>query len=61
MLSIDLLELFDSHPMSSDEQRRTEWMDFESYDNFVDPSNRDLTVEGYPAPLRVFIKADKKT
>jgi tRNA (mo5U34)-methyltransferase len=54
------VELFDSHPMNNNEQRRTEWMDFESYDNFIDPTDESLTVEGYPAPLRVFIKARKK-
>ncbi len=50
------VEIFCSHPMSSDEQRRTKWMDFESYDDFIDPANPQLTVEGYPAPLRVFLK-----
>jgi len=50
------VEIFCSHPMSSKEQRRTEWMTFESYDDFIDPNNLSLTVEGYPAPLRVFLK-----
>ena len=50
------IEIFCSHPMSSKEQRRTEWMTFESYDNFIDPANPSLTVEGYPAPLRVFLQ-----
>ncbi|MEA1923265.1 MAG: tRNA 5-methoxyuridine(34)/uridine 5-oxyacetic acid(34) synthase CmoB [Pseudomonadota bacterium] len=50
------VEIFCSHPMSSKEQRRTEWMTFESYDDFIDPNNPSLTVEGYPAPLRVFLK-----
>jgi tRNA (mo5U34)-methyltransferase len=50
------VEIFCSHPMSSKEQRRTEWMEFESYDDFIDPDNPALTVEGYPAPLRVFLK-----
>ncbi len=54
------VELFHSHPMSSEEQRRTAWMEFESYENFIDPANPQLTVEGYPAPHRVFIKARKK-
>ncbi|MCK4839231.1 MAG: tRNA 5-methoxyuridine(34)/uridine 5-oxyacetic acid(34) synthase CmoB [Desulfobulbaceae bacterium] len=54
------VELFASHPMDNNEQRRTAWMDFESYDNFLDPSNPALTIEGYPAPIRVFIKARKK-
>jgi tRNA (mo5U34)-methyltransferase len=38
------------------EQRSTEWMQFESYTDFIDPDNPSLTVEGYPAPLRVFLK-----
>jgi tRNA (mo5U34)-methyltransferase len=54
------VELFHSHPMDNREQRRTAWMDFESYDNFIDPAHPALTIEGYPAPLRVFIKARKK-
>ena len=43
--------------MSSKEQRRTPWMTFESYADFIDPNNENLTVEGYPAPIRVFVKA----
>jgi tRNA (mo5U34)-methyltransferase len=54
------IELFCSHPMSSDEQRKTEWMVFESYKDFILPENPQLTVEGYPAPLRVFLKGRKK-
>ena len=54
------IELFCSHPMSNLEQRRTEWMQFESYENFIDPQNPQLTVEGYPAPLRIFLKGIKK-
>jgi tRNA (mo5U34)-methyltransferase len=50
------VEVFCSHPMSNKEQRQTEWMVFESYDDFIDPDNPSLTVEGYPAPLRVFLK-----
>lgn len=54
------IDFFCSHPMSSDEQRKTEWMTFESYDDFIDHENPHLTVEGYPAPCRVFLKGDKK-
>ncbi|THB75712.1 MAG: tRNA 5-methoxyuridine(34)/uridine 5-oxyacetic acid(34) synthase CmoB [Desulfobulbaceae bacterium] len=53
------VELFCSHPMNSDEQRRTEWMIFESYEDFIDPGNPSLTIEGYPAPCRVFLKGTK--
>lgn len=52
-------EVFCSHPMSSAEQRKTEWMVFESYSDFIDPHNPELTIEGYPAPLRVFLRGEK--
>jgi tRNA (mo5U34)-methyltransferase len=45
--------------MSSEEQRRTPWMTFESYEDFIDKDNPALTIEGYPAPRRVFFKAEK--
>ncbi len=51
------VRIFYSHPMSSKEQRRTEWMVFESYQDFIDASDPGLTVEGYPAPIRIFAKA----
>lgn len=51
------VELFAEHPMSSEEQRRTEWMTFESFSDFMDPSNPHLTIEGYPAPWRIYLKA----
>ncbi len=51
------VEIFCSHPMSSEEQRKTTWMTFESFEDFLDPHNPTLTVEGYPAPLRVFLRA----
>ncbi|MBL4903013.1 tRNA 5-methoxyuridine(34)/uridine 5-oxyacetic acid(34) synthase CmoB [Desulfocapsa sp. AH-315-G09] len=54
------IELFCQHPMSSTEQRRTDWMQFESYSDFLDPKDSTKTVEGYPAPDRVFIIARKK-
>lgn len=53
------VELFCSHPMSSEEQRRTEWMEFESYQDYIDAGDPGRTVEGYPAPWRVFLSAVK--
>ncbi len=55
------VKLFCAHPMSSEEQRRTPWMVFESYQDFIDPEHPDLTVEGYPAPCRVFLTGRKKS
>ncbi len=54
------IKLFCQHPMSSKEQRRTDWMIFESYEDFIDKENPELTIEKYPAPWRIFFKADKK-
>jgi tRNA (mo5U34)-methyltransferase len=54
------LQTLSNIPMSSLEQRRTDWMVFESYQDFVDPVDPTRTIEGYPAPLRVAVKATKK-
>ncbi len=55
----DQVEQFCTHPMTSEEQRSTEWMVFESFRDYIDPENPSLTVEGYPAPWRVFLSAVK--
>ena len=54
------IDLFCQHPMSSVEQRQTDWMTFESYADFIQSQDSKITVEGYPAPDRVFLKALKK-
>ena len=41
-----------------EEQRSTEWMQFHSLKEFLDPNNRHLTCEGLPAPKRAIILAD---
>ncbi len=41
------------------EQRPTEWMTFESLPHFLDPANPALTVEGYPAPTRALVLAER--
>ena len=39
------------------EQRRTEWMHFESLADFLDPEDPTRTIEGHPAPLRAVLVA----
>jgi tRNA (mo5U34)-methyltransferase len=39
------------------EQRKTEWIATQSLEDFLDPEDPDRTVEGYPAPVRVYLKA----
>ena len=47
----------DTAPTTSDEQRRTDWIQTESLDDFLDPEDSARTVEGYPAPLRAIFLA----
>ena len=37
---------------STEEQRVTPWMDYESLQQFLDPADKSKTIEGYPAPKR---------
>lgn len=38
------------------EQRKTPWIDGQSLENFLDPNDNSKTIEGYPAPKRVYVK-----
>ena len=40
-----------------DEQRRTDWMTFESLSDFLDPADHHRTIEGDPAPVRAIVMA----
>lgn len=51
------IEVVDQSITTTDEQRSTEWMSFESLAEALDPANPDLTVEGWPAPRRVIVTA----
>lgn len=42
---------------TTEEQRQTEWMMFNSLADFLDPDNPERTIEGYPAPLRAVVIA----
>ncbi len=48
----------DLNQTSLDEQRTTGWMHFNSLADFLNPQDRNKTVEGYPAPLRAVIIAE---
>ena len=41
-----------------DEQRRTDWMEFDSLEKFLDPDDPSKTIEGYPGPMRAVVLAD---
>lgn len=38
------------------EQRKTDWILGQSLENFLDKDDENLTIEGYPAPKRVYLK-----
>lgn len=51
------VETIDVTPTTLDEQRKTDWMTYESLSDFLDPDDSSLTLEGYPAPLRAIVRA----
>ncbi|KGT90555.1 tRNA methyltransferase [Erwinia typographi] len=53
------VRIVDYSATSTDEQRRTDWMTSESLAEFLDPEDPTKTVEGYPAPLRAVLVAQK--
>lgn len=42
-----------------EEQRKTDWLENESLIDFLDPNDHNKTIEGYPAPKRAVIIANK--
>jgi tRNA (mo5U34)-methyltransferase len=44
---------------TTDEQRATDWMRFNSLKDFLDPDDPTRTIEGYPGPKRATIIAEK--
>lgn len=59
-LGYDNIRLVNQEPTSLEEQRATRWTDFrQSLVDFLDPDDLSKTVEGYPAPLRAILLANK--
>ena len=52
------VRVVDINQTSIKEQRKTEWMTFDSLENFLDPNDHNKTIEGYPAPKRAVIIAN---
>jgi len=51
------IEIIDESITTTDEQRSTPWMTFESLAEALDPEDPTRTVEGWPAPRRVVVTA----
>ena len=54
------IDIIDTTTTTTDEQRTTEWMPFESLAEALDPDDPTRTVEGWPAPRRVALTATPK-
>jgi len=52
-------EVLETSRTDSVEQRKTDWIDGHSLEDFLDPDDERKTVEGYPAPQRVYVKLIK--
>ncbi len=51
------VQVVDVSETTTDEQRPTEWMTFQSLPHFLDPNDASRTLEGYPAPVRATLIA----
>lgn len=48
----------DVTPTTIDEQRKTDWMTFDSLADALDPADATKTIEGLPAPVRAVVVAE---
>ncbi len=51
--------LIDVSVTTTDEQRSTDWMQFESLPDFLNPADNRYTIEGYPRPRRAIFLAKR--
>ncbi len=52
------IRVVDITKTTTQEQRKTAWMDWESLADFLNPDNPDLTIENAPAPIRAIFIAE---
>ncbi|MDD5051498.1 MAG: tRNA 5-methoxyuridine(34)/uridine 5-oxyacetic acid(34) synthase CmoB [Sulfuricurvum sp.] len=52
-------EVLGSVLTTSDEQRKTDWIESQSLEDFLDPADSSKTCEGYPAPKRGYVRIKK--
>ncbi|MDR0303781.1 MAG: tRNA 5-methoxyuridine(34)/uridine 5-oxyacetic acid(34) synthase CmoB [Chitinispirillales bacterium] len=58
-LNFKEIKLLDVTKTTNAEQRKTDWMTFESLEDFIDENDNSKTIEGYPAPTRAVFWARK--
>ena len=52
------IKLIDVCDTTIEEQRSTEWMQYDSLETYLDPDDASLTIEGYAAPKRAVFTAE---
>lgn len=52
------VRVVDVSKTSTEEQRATDWMTFDSLEKFLDPDDPTKTIEGYPGPMRAVVLAN---
>ena len=55
------VQIIDVSATTTDEQRRTEWMRFDSLSDCLDQDDSSRTVEGYPAPVRAMYMGSRRS
>ena len=55
----DSFEVLETSKTDTDEQRKTDWIEGQSLEEFLDPQDMTKTIEGYPAPQRVYVRLTK--
>ncbi|MEC8052174.1 MAG: tRNA 5-methoxyuridine(34)/uridine 5-oxyacetic acid(34) synthase CmoB [Myxococcota bacterium] len=53
------VEICDETVTTTDEQRATDWMRFQSLSDYLNPENPSLTIEGHPRPRRAILRASR--
>ncbi|MCG6886210.1 MAG: tRNA 5-methoxyuridine(34)/uridine 5-oxyacetic acid(34) synthase CmoB [Proteobacteria bacterium] len=53
------VRVVDVTPTTTEEQHSTDWMRFHSLREFLDPDDPTKTIEGYPAPVRCVVVANR--
>lgn len=52
-------EVLETMATTAQEQRKTAWIEGQSLEDFLDPDDNTKTVEGYPAPKRIYVRLTK--
>ncbi len=53
-------EVLETSVTTPEEQRKTDWIEGQSLESFLNPDDPSKTVEGYPAPKRVYVRLTKE-